>query len=59
MWGMFHSIMFCTVAFLAVMSHFKAMTTDPGAVPTDAEPVYNNLDNVEGDCDNIKEPLNK
>jgi hypothetical protein len=27
------------VAFLAVASHFFAMTTDPGAVPPDAEPL--------------------
>ena len=42
---------------MAVISHFKAMTTDPGAVPPDAEPVYNNLDiGIDGD---VKEPLHK
>mmetsp|Transcript_8360 Transcript_8360/g.10576 ORF Transcript_8360/g.10576 Transcript_8360/m.10576 type:complete len:422 (-) Transcript_8360:190-1455(-) len=43
-WGTFHSIAFAIVAFFAVMSHFKAMTTDPGAVPPDAEPVQQSLD---------------
>lgn len=38
-WGKFHSICFSLVAFLAVASHFYAMTTDPGAVPPDAEPL--------------------
>lgn len=27
------------VAFLAVISHFFAMTTDPGSIPPDAEPL--------------------
>jgi len=31
-------LMFCSVAALAVISHFNAMTTDPGAVPPDAIP---------------------
>mmetsp|Transcript_24940 Transcript_24940/g.36936 ORF Transcript_24940/g.36936 Transcript_24940/m.36936 type:complete len:362 (+) Transcript_24940:91-1176(+) len=38
-WGKFHSVFFTLVAFLAVASHFFAMTTDPGAVPPDAEPL--------------------
>jgi hypothetical protein len=38
-WGKFHSFFFVLVAILAVASHFKAMTTDPGSVPPDAEPV--------------------
>mmetsp|Transcript_5136 Transcript_5136/g.9759 ORF Transcript_5136/g.9759 Transcript_5136/m.9759 type:complete len:395 (-) Transcript_5136:104-1288(-) len=45
-WGKFHSLLFSLVAFLAVASHFYAMTTDPGAVPPDAEPLpeVNGLD---------------
>ena len=27
------------IAFLAFLSHFRAMTTDPGAVPRDAHPL--------------------
>lgn len=30
---------FTLIAVLAVYAHFKAMTTDPGAVPPDAQPV--------------------
>lgn len=65
-WGMFHSILFCTIAFLAILSHFKAMTTDPGSVPPDAEPVLDSLDSIEngtmsvingGGAESIKEPL--
>lgn len=45
-WGKFHSLGFSLVSFLAVASHFYAMTTDPGAVPPDAEPLpdVNGLD---------------
>jgi ribosomal protein L40E len=45
-WGKFHTVLFSLVAFLAVASHFYAMTTDPGAVPPDAEPLpeINGLD---------------
>ena len=38
-WGAFHTITFTIVTILAVASHFKAMTTDPGAIPPDAEPL--------------------
>lgn len=61
-WGIFHSISFCIVAFLAILSHFKAMTTDPGAVPPDAEPVsMNSLDNSHNNAElgDIKEPLTR
>jgi hypothetical protein len=37
--GQFNRAAFCIIAALAVISHFKAMTTDPGAVPPDAKPV--------------------
>lgn len=37
--GWLHKICFTLIAFLAVYSHFKAMTTDPGAVPPDAKPI--------------------
>jgi hypothetical protein len=36
--GHFHRAAFFIVAVLAVISHFNAMTTDPGAVPPDAKP---------------------
>eukprot|EP00985_Skeletonema_marinoi_P018164 scaffold10072_cov112-Skeletonema_marinoi.AAC.5 len=35
----FHRTLFITIAALAVFAHFKAMTTDPGAVPPDANPL--------------------
>jgi DHHC palmitoyltransferase len=38
-WGYFHTTTFCAVAALAILSHFQAMTTDPGAVPPDAVPL--------------------
>lgn len=38
-WGLFHQVAFPLVAILAVIAHFKAMTTDPGAVPPDAKPL--------------------
>ena len=37
--GMFHRFAFTAVAGMACMAHFKAMTTNPGAVPPDAKPV--------------------
>ena len=39
MMGNLHRLAFTTVAVLAVFAHFKAMTTDPGAVPPDAVPL--------------------
>lgn len=39
--------MFITIAALAVTAHFKAMTTDPGAVPPDANPLPDNLDELD------------
>mmetsp|Transcript_14890 Transcript_14890/g.29950 ORF Transcript_14890/g.29950 Transcript_14890/m.29950 type:complete len:526 (+) Transcript_14890:374-1951(+) len=38
-WGVLHSVAFCAVAAMAVLSHLKAMMTDPGAVPPDAAPL--------------------
>ena len=37
--GHFHRCAFTAVAVLAMYAHFKAMTTDPGAVPPDAVPL--------------------
>jgi ribosomal protein L40E len=37
--GHFHRLAFTSTAVLAIYSHFKAMTTDPGAVPPDAQPL--------------------
>jgi palmitoyltransferase len=37
--GHFNRMAFSLVAVLAVAAHFKAMTTDPGAVPPDAHPL--------------------
>lgn len=37
--GHLHRLLFTLIAALAVYSHFKAMTTDPGAIPPDAIPL--------------------
>jgi palmitoyltransferase ZDHHC3/7/25 len=37
--GHVHRFLFSAVAILACIAHFKAMTTDPGAVPPDATPL--------------------
>lgn len=37
--GHFNRAAFAVVAALACAAHFKAMTTDPGAVPPDASPI--------------------
>mmetsp|Transcript_4566 Transcript_4566/g.13130 ORF Transcript_4566/g.13130 Transcript_4566/m.13130 type:complete len:405 (+) Transcript_4566:157-1371(+) len=39
MMGHLNRVAFTLVAFLAVSAHFKAMTTNPGAVPPDAIPL--------------------
>lgn len=39
MWGHFHRSLFAILTVLACISHFYAMTTDPGAVPPDAAPL--------------------
>ena len=38
--------LFCFLAFMACAAHFKAMTTDPGAVPPDARPLPDPEDEV-------------
>ena len=45
--GHFHRLAFTMVAVMAIMSHFKAMTTDPGAVPPDAIPLEEPLQDEE------------
>lgn len=40
--GAAHRTLFIVIALFAVYSHFKAMTTDPGAVPPDANPIPEN-----------------
>jgi hypothetical protein len=47
--GHLNRVAFCTIAILAVISHFKAMTTDPGAVPPDAKPVPDPEDEPENE----------
>ncbi|GBG29100.1 Palmitoyltransferase ZDHHC7 [Hondaea fermentalgiana] len=37
-WGQFHVVAFSTIVALAMISHVRAMTTDPGAVPKNAVP---------------------
>ena len=39
LWGHFHRIAFTSIAAMACFAHFNAMTTDPGAVPPDANPL--------------------
>jgi len=56
-WGIFHSIGFCLVAAMAIISHLKAMCTDPGAVPPDAEPIPNDLDTKKKGCVVVVIPL--
>lgn len=61
--GHVNRLAFTTIALLAVYAHWKAMTTDPGAVPPDAVPLteqqignnrVNNIDsdNMNGDSNN-------
>jgi hypothetical protein len=58
--GHLNRLLFTTVAVLAVYAHFKAMTTDPGAVPPDAIPVSEEPSNVEaqngGETDALNQP---
>lgn len=37
--GQLNRALFIAIAIMAVISHFKAMTTDPGAIPPDAKPL--------------------
>lgn len=45
--GHFHQTLFCVLVSMAIVSHFKAMTTDPGAVPPDAKPLPDPDDIIE------------
>ena len=33
LWGTFNALLFNTIAFLAIMSHVRAVFSDPGVVP--------------------------
>lgn len=44
--GRFHTLTFVSIALLACISHFQAMTTDPGAVPPDAKPLPSTSDSM-------------
>lgn len=48
-------LMFCSVAALAVISHFNAMTTDPGAVPPDAIPPESNEEDENSETNSLLE----
>ena len=52
-WGHLHRTLFALIAALACLSHFYAMTTDPGAVPPDATP----LPDPEQDCGKTEEDI--
>jgi hypothetical protein len=47
--GRFHMFSFVSIAAMAILSHFKAMTTDPGAVPPDAKPLPDPQDLEKGE----------
>lgn len=58
--GTMNTVTFVTIAVLAVISHYKAMTTDPGAVPPDAQPLdmNDNAGNAGGaDEPSVKKPM--
>ena len=52
--GVFHSLAFTCVAGFAMISHWYAMTTDPGSVPPDAQPILDVTD--AHDTTTIKNP---
>ena len=54
--GHLNRVTFTLVAVLAVYAHFKAMTTDPGAVPPDAIPLEES--NNHGDIENLNKNKN-
>ena len=58
MMGHLNRVAFTLVAVLAVYAHFKAMTTDPGAVPPDAIPLEEIESNNHGDIENLNNNKN-
>lgn len=56
-----HNTVFISVAALAVLSHFFAMTTDPGSVPPDASPLrdIDDLDSIIKGESNPSSPVRK
>jgi len=45
--GVFHSLAFDIVALLCVLAHFNCMTSNPGAVPSNARPLPDLLERTE------------
>lgn len=55
--GLVHTYVFTVIAALACVAHFRAMTTDPGAVPPDAKPLQpNDADELKKENETIKLP---
>uniref|UniRef100_A0A7S2W6V2 Palmitoyltransferase n=2 Tax=Rhizochromulina marina TaxID=1034831 RepID=A0A7S2W6V2_9STRA len=46
-WGMAHSCLYTCIVALALISHGRAMLTDPGAVPSDAYPLPHHFSKLE------------
>ena len=44
--GMVHTTLFCTFLFLGGLSHLRCMFTNPGAVPKDAMPLPEDIDDA-------------
>lgn len=57
--GHLNRLLFSLVAVLAVYAHYKAMTTDPGAVPPDAAPLADDPSNVASQSGDEADPLTK
>lgn len=55
-WGVFHMLLFNGCAWLALTSHMKAMTTNPGAVPRNALPLHPSNTRRCRRCDVFKPP---
>ena len=39
LWGLAHLVLYSSLTFLSLASHATAMLTNPGAVPSDAQPL--------------------
>lgn len=59
--GHFNRIAFASIAIMACLSHFFAMTTNPGAVPPDAKPVPSpdEANKASGNGEEESQPLQK
>lgn len=52
--GIMNTFFFNTLSVVAIYSHWKAMTTDPGSVPLDAKPLADDIEEIDAEASRME-----